>query len=79
MAFAFFILSSNLLRWSLDSIFEFELHVLCCFSVGFMHCSGDSQILFSAKTTLKLGPMTLFTHLKIILLQCFQFSVFSNK
>ena len=34
---------------------------------------------FSAKITLKLGLMALFTHLKIILLQCFQFSVFSNK
>ena len=29
--------------------------------------------------TLKLGPTTLFTYFKIILLQCFQFSVFSNK
>ena len=27
---------------------------------------------------LKMGPTILFTHLKIILLQCFQFSVFSN-
>ena len=25
-----------------------------------------------------MGPTILFTHLKIILLQCFQFSVFSN-
>ena len=34
---------------------------------------------FSAKTTLKLSPTVLFTHLKIILLQCFQFSIFNNK
>ena len=33
---------------------------------------------FLAKTTLKLGLMALFTHLKIILLQYFQFSVFNN-
>ena len=33
---------------------------------------------FLAKTTLKLGLMALFTHLKIILLQYFQFSIFSN-
>ena len=31
--------------------------------------------LFLAKFSLKMGPTTLFTHLKIILLQCFQFSV----
>ena len=31
------------------------------------------------KKKLKLGLTILFTHLKIILLQCFQFSVFSNK
>ena len=29
------------------------------------------------KKKLKMGPMTLFTHLKIILLQCFQFLVLS--
>ena len=34
---------------------------------------------FLAKTTLKLGcPTTLFTHLKIIFLQCFQFSAISS-
>ena len=32
---------------------------------------------FSATFSLKMGPTVLFTHLKIILLQCFQFSVFS--
>ena len=30
------------------------------------------------KEILKMGPKALFTHLKIILLQCFQFSVFSK-
>ena len=48
------------------------------FLVGPMHCSRDLQVLFSAKTTLKLGPTTLFTHLKIILLQYFQFSAISG-
>ena len=32
--------------------------------------------LLSTKLLLKMGPMVLFTHLKIILLQCFQFSIF---
>ena len=30
---------------------------------------------FSATFSLKMGPTSLFTHLKIILLQCFQFSI----
>ena len=50
----------------------------CIFLVGLVHCLWDLQVLFSTKTTLKLGPTALFTHLKIILLQCFQFSVISN-
>ena len=44
-----------------------------------VHCSGDPQVQNSAKSNLKLSLTELFTHLKIILLQCFQFSVFSNK
>ena len=40
----------------------------CGFLLGLVHCSRDPQILFSTKTTLKLGFTTLFTHLKIILL-----------
>ena len=51
---------------------------VCIFYVGFVHCLRDPQVLFSAKTTLKLGPMVLFTHLKIILLQYFQFSIINN-
>ena len=38
---------------------------------------GPTTTLFRKKI-LKLGPTTLFTHLKIILLQYFQFSVFSK-
>ena len=41
-----------------------------------VHCSQDLQPLYSEKKILKMGPTALFTHLKIILLQCFQFSVF---
>ena len=36
---------------------------------------GTHKSLFSHKLSLKMGLMILFTHLKIILLQCFQFSV----
>ena len=43
-----------------------------------VHYSQKPQILFLAKTTLKLGPTVLFTYLKIILLQYFQFSIISN-
>ena len=46
------------------------------------HCSRIIATLFMGPTTtlfrkkiLKMGPTALFTHLKIILLQCFQFSV----
>ena len=33
---------------------------------------------FIQEKKLKMGPTTLFAHLKIILLQCFQFSIFSK-
>ena len=46
-------------------------------SPGPVYYSRDLQILYLAKKTLKLGPTVLFTHLKIILLQCFQFSIFN--
>ena len=49
------------------------------FCVGPVHCSRDPQVLFLANFSLKFGFTALFTHLKIILLQCFQFSIFSNK
>ena len=59
----------------LKSVFSYIVRFL----VGPVHCSWDPQVLYSEKKTLKLGPTILFTHLKIILLQCFQFSVFNNK
>ena len=48
------------------------------FSVSPMHCSRDSQVPYSATFSLKLSPTALFIHLKIILLQCFQFSAISG-
>ena len=38
-----------------------------------MHCSQTHKFHFSATFSLKMGPTILFTHLKIILLQYFQF------
>ena len=38
-----------------------------------MYCSRTHTFHFSATFLLKMGPTILFTHLKIILLQCFQF------
>ena len=50
--------------------------------VRLVHCSRsrDPQVLFFffRKTTSKLSLMTLFTHLKIILLQYFQFLTISG-
>ena len=42
-----------------------------------MHCLRTHKFHFLSIFSLKMGPTSLFTHLKIILLQCFQFSVFS--
>ena len=53
--------------FSLRSVFQ-------CFPVGLMHCSRTHKSLFLIKFSLKMGLTTLFTHLKIILLQYFQFS-----
>ena len=45
----------------------------CVFCVGSVHRSQGPQVRISVKFSLKLGPTILFTHLKIILLHCFQF------
>ena len=42
-----------------------------------MHCLRTHKFHFLSIFSLKMGLTSLFTHLKIILLQCFQFSVFS--
>ena len=44
---------------------------------AFMHCSRIHKHHFSVTFSLKMGFTVLFTHLKIILLQCFQFSIFN--
>ena len=51
---------------------------VCVFSVGPVHYSWDSQVQISANFSLKLGPTILFTHLKILLLQYFQFSIING-
>ena len=52
---------------------------LLCFSSGSRALFTGPTNPFSTKFSLKMGLTALFTHLKIILLQCFQFSVFNNK
>ena len=62
------------------NVYEHQLHhsYTWIYYVGDkVHSSQYLQPLFQKKI-LKMGPMTLFTHLKNILLQCFQFSVFSK-
>ena len=44
---------------------------------GPVHCLWTHKFHFLSIFSLKMSPTVLFTHLKIILLQCFQFSVFS--
>ena len=46
--------------------------------MGPMHCLRDPQTFFLTKILLKMSHMALFAHLKIILLQCFQFLVFNK-
>ena len=45
--------------------------------MGHVYCSRDLQVQKSTSFILKMGLTALFTHLKIILLQCFQFLIFS--
>ena len=40
-----------------------------------VHCLQTHKLHFLTTFSLKMGPIALFTHLKIISLQCFQFSV----
>ena len=60
------------------------MHVFCAFLLfakkQWVSCTihETRKYSFSIKKTLKLGPTVLFTHLKIILLQCFQFSTISD-
>ena len=44
-----------------------------------VHYLWDLQVFFLTKFSLKMNLTILFTHLKITLLLCFQFSIFRNK
>ena len=79
------------LRLGLDSAFAFYVCVFSSFffflgadfvdfstiNSASVHCSWTHKQHFSIIFSLKMGPTVLFTHLKIILLHYFQFSVFS--
>ena len=58
-----------------QAFFFFSPHVNS--KITWFYCVGDKKYCSRTVHTLFMGPTTLFTHLKIILLQCFQFSVFS--
>ena len=66
--------SKNKLKLSLDCMSTFGI-----FFPGLMYYSWDPQVQKNANFALKLGPMVLFTHLKIILLQCFSNKRYPNK
>ena len=55
--------------WIFFSLFNPSVHTV--------HCLWTHKFYFSATFLLKMSLTVLFTHLKIILLQCFSFSVFS--
>ena len=59
--------------------FFFNSQFCWLFSVNSVsvYCSQTHKFHFSVTFSLKMGPTALFTHLKIILLQCFQFLVFN--
>ena len=69
------------------SFFFFSFHSFCrkagtinTVAVLFIYCRSTvhgTHSHFIRKKILNMGPTVLFTHLKIILLQCFQFLVFS--
>ena len=55
--------------------FAFKRLTFSTVNSAFVHCSRIHKYHFLSTFSLKIGPIILFTHLKIILLQCF--SVFS--
>ena len=60
--------------------FFLEAHFVAVVFFQWVLCTvhGTHKPLFSTKLSLKIGHTALFTHLKIILLQYFQFSVLSK-
>ena len=67
--FAFFYLSRDCWLWGVNNAHQW---VPCTIHKTF-------KPHFLATFSLKMGPTILFTHLKIILLQCFQFSIVSKR
>ena len=63
--------------FSLSFFFFSQLQLLTKSSVNSasVHCSRTHKLHFLTTFSLKMGPTALFTHLKIILLQYFQFSI----
>ena len=59
--------------WTVNLLCRDKNDCLGTVAVLFTYCSSTVHAL----KILKMGPTVLFTHLKIILLQCFQFSIFS--
>ena len=59
--------------------FFFQLHIVDFSAINSDLCTvhESHKLHFLSTFSLKMGPTVLFTHLKFILLQCFQFSVFS--
>ena len=51
------------------------MHCLCTINHCLCTVHGTHNHFIQKKNILEMGPMSLFTHLKIILLQCFRFSV----
>ena len=68
----FFFFPHAFQRQNLAKIFDFSAHQWVTCTVHDTH-----KLHFSTTFSLKMGSTALFTHLKIILLQCFQFSIFS--
>ena len=78
------VVSQHRLSIRLDTTFAFRFFFFFFWEEHFtfpmdpVHYSWDPQISFFSKTFIKMGPTALFTHLKIILLQYFQFLAFSS-
>ena len=81
---AIIIICLSTFSWCLDTVclcvwrylfffFFFFARDLHCYYILFIYCLYDSQPFYSEKI-LKIGPTIPLIHLKIILLQCFQFS-----
>ena len=65
-------------RLSLDCTKKEKKFVFNVFIVDPVHCLRDSQVQKNTNIKLKLGLTAVFTHLKTILLQYFQFSIINS-